>query len=142
MCQLMGPLVFKSLINFGKERLFKKAVGQPEPDVGRGVAMAIGLGLLVISASIGTHQVCPFLLGLLRLRDPHMCWVVFLAVNERRCPCPLCPHIVFVQARIETDAECSLKTYECRPRQPYVYRCEFVGSIPTSLCSYHIHCID
>ncbi|KAG8971979.1 hypothetical protein FRC05_010514, partial [Tulasnella sp. 425] len=55
-CQLMGPLVAKSLINFSKERLYEKAAGRPEPDVGRGIAMAIGLGLLTIGASIGTHQ--------------------------------------------------------------------------------------
>ncbi|KAG8903099.1 hypothetical protein FRC01_009328, partial [Tulasnella sp. 417] len=55
-CQLMGPLVSKALINFGKERWYRKVNGLPEPGVGRGIAMAIGLGLLTIFASIGTHQ--------------------------------------------------------------------------------------
>ncbi|KAG8940930.1 hypothetical protein FRC00_012675, partial [Tulasnella sp. 408] len=55
-CQLMGPLVSKALINYSKERMYRKAAGQPDPGIGRGIAMAIGLGLLTIFASIGTHQ--------------------------------------------------------------------------------------
>lgn len=57
----MGPLVSKALINYSKERMYRKAAGQPDPGIGRGIAMAIGLGLLTIFASIGTHQVRPFL---------------------------------------------------------------------------------
>ncbi|KAG8982778.1 hypothetical protein FRB90_006557, partial [Tulasnella sp. 427] len=40
-CQLMGPLVSKSLINFSKERMYRKAAGQHEPDIGRGIGMAL-----------------------------------------------------------------------------------------------------
>lgn len=53
-CQLMGPLVSKSLIKFSQQR-----AAHPEnpPNIGRGIAMAIGLFLLTISASVFTHQV-------------------------------------------------------------------------------------
>lgn len=53
-CQLMGPLVSKALITFSQERA---ANPDHPPSIGRGIAMAIGLFLLTISASIFTHQV-------------------------------------------------------------------------------------
>ncbi|KAG8899627.1 hypothetical protein FRB99_006523 [Tulasnella sp. 403] len=55
-CQLMGPLVSKALINYGKERYARKAAGLPDPGTGRGVAMAIGLFLLTFCYSLGGHQ--------------------------------------------------------------------------------------
>lgn len=55
--QLMGPLISKSLINFGKERAARKAAGEEPPDIGRGFGMAIGMGLLTITFSVCTHQV-------------------------------------------------------------------------------------
>ncbi|KAH9481477.1 Multidrug resistance protein fer6 [Psilocybe cubensis] len=54
--QLMGPIVIKAIINFAKKREAAREHGLPEPNVGIGIAMAIGLFLLTISASIGQHQ--------------------------------------------------------------------------------------
>ncbi|KAG8878402.1 hypothetical protein FRB97_002483 [Tulasnella sp. 331] len=51
--QLMGPLVSKALIKFGQERA---ANPSSPPNIGRGIALAIGLFLLTITASICTHQ--------------------------------------------------------------------------------------
>ncbi|KAG8974689.1 hypothetical protein FRB90_009724, partial [Tulasnella sp. 427] len=55
-CQLMVPIVTKTLINFGKERANAKAAGQDPPSIGRGVGMAFGVGLLTISYSVTAHQ--------------------------------------------------------------------------------------
>ncbi|KAJ3763217.1 ABC protein [Lentinula raphanica] len=53
-CQMMGPLVVKAIINFAKAR---SATDEAErPDIGRGIAMAIGLFLMVICTSICQHQ--------------------------------------------------------------------------------------
>ncbi|RDB26210.1 Multidrug resistance-associated protein 1 [Hypsizygus marmoreus] len=54
--QLMGPLVVKSIINFAKARSTARANGTEIPNIGRGVAMCIGLFLLVVTASITQHQ--------------------------------------------------------------------------------------
>ncbi|KAJ3722534.1 ABC protein [Lentinula raphanica] len=53
-CQMMGPLVVKAIINFAKAR---SATDEAErPVIGRGIAMAIGLFLMVICTSICQHQ--------------------------------------------------------------------------------------
>lgn len=53
----MGPLVLRAIIEFAQERTTAHATGVPLPNVGRGIAMALGLFLLSLSTSIGTHQV-------------------------------------------------------------------------------------
>ncbi|WRT65384.1 uncharacterized protein IL334_002327 [Kwoniella shivajii] len=47
--QLMVPLLIKALINFSKE-------DSPEPNIGRGVGMAVGLFLLTVMQSVCQHQ--------------------------------------------------------------------------------------
>ncbi|WVQ94366.1 hypothetical protein IAU59_001445 [Kwoniella sp. CBS 9459] len=54
--QLMTPLLLKALINFSKEVYAANHSGQPEPNIGRGIGMAIGLFLLTIMQSICQHQ--------------------------------------------------------------------------------------
>ncbi|KDR69404.1 hypothetical protein GALMADRAFT_272012 [Galerina marginata CBS 339.88] len=54
--QLMCPILVKSIINFTKEREGQRREGLPESSLGRGIAMAIGLFLLTIVASIGQNQ--------------------------------------------------------------------------------------
>ncbi|KAH7105792.1 ABC protein [Auriculariales sp. MPI-PUGE-AT-0066] len=54
--QLMGPLVTKSIIRFAQSRTRAREEGSPMPSIGRGVAMAFGLLLLTIAASIFQHQ--------------------------------------------------------------------------------------
>ncbi|TRM64247.1 P-loop containing nucleoside triphosphate hydrolase protein [Schizophyllum amplum] len=54
--QLMSPLIVKAIINFARERATAKAEGRPEPNVGAGVGMAIGLFCCVILQSVCTHQ--------------------------------------------------------------------------------------
>ncbi|PPR03680.1 hypothetical protein CVT24_007801 [Panaeolus cyanescens] len=54
--QLMGPLVLKAIINFAKKKEHAKQTGEPEPNVGIGITMAIGLFCLTICSSIGQHQ--------------------------------------------------------------------------------------
>ncbi|KAJ3483697.1 hypothetical protein NLI96_g6138 [Meripilus lineatus] len=60
--QLMGPLIVKAIINFGKEHYAathpsSNSNSPPKvPNVGRGIAMAIGLFLVTITASICQHQ--------------------------------------------------------------------------------------
>ncbi|KAJ3741472.1 ABC protein [Lentinula detonsa] len=53
-CQMMGPLVVKAIINFSKERSASTEAGIP--GVGRGIAMAVGLFLMVICTSVCQHQ--------------------------------------------------------------------------------------
>ncbi|KAI0321790.1 ABC protein [Amylostereum chailletii] len=50
--QLMGPLLVKAIINFAKE---KQSDG-PDPNIGRGIGMAIGLFLLTALTSVCNHQ--------------------------------------------------------------------------------------
>ncbi|KAJ8487815.1 hypothetical protein ONZ45_g14189 [Pleurotus djamor] len=45
--QLMGPLLVKAIINFGKDRSASQQAGTSPPNVGRGIAMAIGLFFIV-----------------------------------------------------------------------------------------------
>jgi ATP-binding cassette subfamily C (CFTR/MRP) protein 1 len=47
----------KAIINFASARQTAKANNEPEPSLGVGVAMAIGLFLLTICSSVGQHQV-------------------------------------------------------------------------------------
>ena len=47
----------KAIINFARAKHAAKAHHEPEPSLGIGVAMAIGLFLLTVCASIGQHQV-------------------------------------------------------------------------------------
>ena len=47
----------KAIINFAKARQTAKANNEPEPSLGIGVAMAIGLFLLTVCGSVGQHQV-------------------------------------------------------------------------------------
>ncbi|KAF8899910.1 ABC protein [Gymnopilus junonius] len=54
--QLMGPILIKAIINFAKKREAAKLSHDPVPNVGVGIAMAIGLFFLTMSASIGQHQ--------------------------------------------------------------------------------------
>ncbi|KAL7419852.1 hypothetical protein Q5752_005768 [Cryptotrichosporon argae] len=54
--QLMSPLVIKVLINFSKEVIAAKQNGTPSPNIGRGVAAALGLFCLTIMQSICQHQ--------------------------------------------------------------------------------------
>jgi len=56
----MGPLVTKAIIRFAQQTAAAARTGQPKPSLGRGVAMAIGLFLLTITASVCTHQVSYF----------------------------------------------------------------------------------
>ena len=52
-----ADLYGKAIINFAKARQTAKANHEPEPSLGIGVAMAIGLFLLTICSSVGQHQV-------------------------------------------------------------------------------------
>ncbi|KAG0698327.1 ABC protein, partial [Suillus ampliporus] len=54
--QLMGPIVLRQIIVFAEERSAAIIAGEPMPNVGRGVAMALGLFALTVIASICTHQ--------------------------------------------------------------------------------------
>lgn len=75
--QLMGPVVLRvnsnlclvvvtsdicsslqQIIVFAEERSDANAAGEPVPNIGRGIAMAIGLFALTLTASICNHQVC------------------------------------------------------------------------------------
>ncbi|KAI0784237.1 ABC protein [Abortiporus biennis] len=54
--QLMGPLLVKGIINFGKEHFAAKQNGTTPPNIGRGVGMAIGLFCVTVTASVSQHQ--------------------------------------------------------------------------------------
>ncbi|KAI0694596.1 ABC protein [Cytidiella melzeri] len=54
--QLMGPIIVKAIINFGKEHFAAKQAGEPLPNIGRGVGMAIGLFCVTVCASVSQHQ--------------------------------------------------------------------------------------
>ena len=53
----MQPLVLKAIISFAEERSAAGVANWPVPNVGLGIAMALGLWLLTIMASLCTHQV-------------------------------------------------------------------------------------
>ncbi|KAG1737506.1 ABC protein [Suillus paluster] len=54
--QLMGPIVLRQIIVFAEERSAAAITGEPVPNVGRGIAMALGLFALTVTASVCTHQ--------------------------------------------------------------------------------------
>ncbi|KAK8861276.1 hypothetical protein IAR55_002095 [Kwoniella newhampshirensis] len=54
--QMMSPLLVKALINFSKEVYAAKHGGNPQPNIGRGVGMAIGLFCLTVMQSLCQHQ--------------------------------------------------------------------------------------
>ncbi|KAH7925482.1 ABC protein [Leucogyrophana mollusca] len=54
--QLMGPLILRAIIDFSEERAAAKVDGGTLPNIGRGIAMAIGLFLITVTASVCTHQ--------------------------------------------------------------------------------------
>ncbi|EPQ52646.1 ABC protein [Gloeophyllum trabeum ATCC 11539] len=54
--QLMGPLVVRAIITFGRNHYTAIQAGKPPPSIGPGVGMAIGLFCLQVSASVGQHQ--------------------------------------------------------------------------------------
>ncbi|KAI0711948.1 P-loop containing nucleoside triphosphate hydrolase protein [Cerioporus squamosus] len=53
---LMGPLLVKAIINYGKEHTAAVAAGRTPPSIGRGVGMAIGLFCTTVTASVCQHQ--------------------------------------------------------------------------------------
>ncbi|KIO01559.1 hypothetical protein M404DRAFT_149655 [Pisolithus tinctorius Marx 270] len=54
--RLMGPLVLKAIISFAEQRSTARLAGEPLPNVGRGIGMAIGLWVLTIVTSVCTNQ--------------------------------------------------------------------------------------
>ena len=53
----MGPILVKSILNFSKTRAAMEANDKTPPQVGRGIGMAIGIFLTVVTASVCQHQV-------------------------------------------------------------------------------------
>ncbi|KAG1747129.1 ABC protein [Suillus paluster] len=54
--QIMAPLVLREIVIFAEERSAAIVAGEPTPNAGRGIAMAIGLFALTVIASVCTHQ--------------------------------------------------------------------------------------
>ncbi|KAI6039827.1 ABC protein [Pisolithus marmoratus] len=54
--QLMGPLVLKAIITFAEQRSAAHSAGEPLPNVGRGIGLALGLWVLTIVASVCINQ--------------------------------------------------------------------------------------
>jgi hypothetical protein len=54
----MFVLLLQQIIIFAQERSAAMSAGTPVPNVGRGIAMALGLFALSVTASVCTHQVC------------------------------------------------------------------------------------
>ncbi|KAG1865922.1 ABC protein, partial [Suillus subalutaceus] len=54
--QLMGPIILRHIIVFAEERSAAIIAGEPVPNIGRGIAMAVGLFALTLSSSICSHQ--------------------------------------------------------------------------------------
>ncbi|KAF6757182.1 ABC protein [Ephemerocybe angulata] len=55
-CQMMGPVFIKAIINFAKERSKAQERAEEGPRLLKGIALAIGLLLLTISTSLAHHQ--------------------------------------------------------------------------------------
>ncbi|KAG0699189.1 ABC protein [Suillus ampliporus] len=53
---LMCPIILRQIIVFAEERSTAMIVGKPVPNVGRGIAMALGLFVLTVIASVCNHQ--------------------------------------------------------------------------------------
>ncbi|KAG2043713.1 ABC protein [Suillus americanus] len=54
--QLMSPIILRRIILFAEERSAAIIAGEPVPNIGRGIAMAIGLFALTLTSSICNHQ--------------------------------------------------------------------------------------
>ncbi|KAF9565380.1 ABC protein, partial [Agrocybe pediades] len=54
--QLMGPILVKAIINFARRRESAKAQGRPTENAGIGVAMSIGLFIVVMTSSVCQNQ--------------------------------------------------------------------------------------
>ncbi|KAF8582394.1 ABC protein [Ramaria rubella] len=54
--QLMGPLLAKAIINFGKAHYAARIDGTPGPSIGPGIAMAIGLFCVTVIANVMQQQ--------------------------------------------------------------------------------------
>ncbi|CDO74908.1 hypothetical protein BN946_scf184988.g15 [Trametes cinnabarina] len=54
--QLMGPILVKAIINFGKEHAAQLQAGETPTGIGRGVGMAIGLFCITVTTSVCQHQ--------------------------------------------------------------------------------------
>jgi ATP-binding cassette subfamily C (CFTR/MRP) protein 1 len=61
MLQPLMVVLLQQIILFAQERSAAIVAGTPVPNVGRGIAMALGLFALSVTASVCTHQVCEFL---------------------------------------------------------------------------------
>lgn len=61
MLQPLMVVLLQQIILFAQERSAAIVAGTPVPNVGRGIAMALGLFALSVTASVCTHQVCKFL---------------------------------------------------------------------------------
>lgn len=101
MCQLMVPLVTKQLILYAqrgerRDRCFEILTlnlntvhdahrsGKAEPNIGPGIGMALGVFLLTILASLGTHQVSRSSHGIHLVTDiPRL--LVLLQIYVGRC---------------------------------------------------------
>ncbi|WVR09429.1 hypothetical protein IAU60_006496 [Kwoniella sp. DSM 27419] len=55
-CQAVTPLLIRALIRWSTEWEAARNSGQPKPAIGRGVGMAIGLLLLLVSSSLSIHH--------------------------------------------------------------------------------------
>ncbi|KAG1717254.1 hypothetical protein EDB19DRAFT_1820073, partial [Suillus lakei] len=54
----MGPIVLRENIVFAEERPAAIMTGEPVPNVGRGIAMALGLFALTVTTSVCNNQFC------------------------------------------------------------------------------------
>ncbi|KAG0700067.1 ABC protein [Suillus ampliporus] len=54
--QLMSPVVLRQIILFVEERSAAIIAGEPVPNVGRGIVMALGLFVISLASSVCTHQ--------------------------------------------------------------------------------------
>ncbi|KAG2055912.1 ABC protein [Suillus hirtellus] len=56
MAQLMGPIVLRHIIIFAQERSAATIAGTPAPNVGRGIAMALGLFAITMVSRVCSNQ--------------------------------------------------------------------------------------
>ncbi|RXW18137.1 hypothetical protein EST38_g7714 [Candolleomyces aberdarensis] len=55
-CQMMGPIVIKHIINFTRARSKAKSLGEAEPPLAKGIFLAVFLFLLSMTTSLSHHQ--------------------------------------------------------------------------------------
>ena len=131
--QLMGPILVKSIINYGKAHAAAVAAGQPPPSIGPGVGMAIGLLCTTVTTSVCQHQVRAATAYLSswasRTAAGHDALMshtraVFLALHDYWSPRARGADELNIQARREPDRQGAHKSHERGPRDPYLYRCE------------------